>query len=572
MEKGVSESLSPGRKRIKLDKAAVPPQINAGLLLPESKAAVRQAVETSTPYKHCVLKDVFDVELLKNVREEIIHNIQATYKETDLFRVFQTGDLANLDDLDESSSKKLPSLLALKDAIYSPAFRQLVCEVTGCGPLSPRTDCSCNVYARGCHLLCHDDVIGTRRVSYIIYLTDPDDPWTTEDGGALELYPLDQGEPPLPHPVPTVFHLPTWNTMAMFVVQPGRSFHSVEEVFNEDKPRMSISGWYHAEDAPEDAAMASLQQLQMVPGVDNITHYNPFVGDQDTAGPLTDQDRQYLSRYVNETYLQEEVWPKIREQFKKDGSTQLQMFLKPELASQLLSLALADDARDQLGRGQRPRHSVGVGSGWQHGGPPHKQRYLRYQAASSDVPVTDGAVASMSCGQMMDTLKQDLFCSAAFARLLKEFTTITLLGQQSEVRRFRPGLDYTVAHYGVLTKDPRLDCVLCVVDDGSQDSKEAWDSGEVGGFEAYLLAEEDKAGATDEEVYRQDTDESGVLNVSAAHNSLNLVLRDEGLMKFVKYVSFLAPSSRWDIAVEYQPEDDDDDEEGDGDGDGAADC
>ena len=43
----------------------------------------------------------------------------------------------------------------------------------------------------GCHLLCHDDVIGTRRVSYIIYLTDPDEDWLKEDGGALELYPLD---------------------------------------------------------------------------------------------------------------------------------------------------------------------------------------------------------------------------------------------------------------------------------------------------------------------------------------------------------------------------------------------
>lgn len=38
-----------------------------------------------------------------------------------------------------------------------------------------------------------------------------------------------------------------------------------------------------------------------------------------------------------------------------------------------------------------------------------------------------------------------------------QFTTVGLEGQQSEVRRFRPGLDYTVAHYGVLTKDPQLD-------------------------------------------------------------------------------------------------------------------
>lgn len=66
-------------------------------------------------------------------------------------------------------------------------------RVTGCGQLSSRTDCSCNVYAHGGHLLCHDDVIGTRRVSYIIYLTDPDDAWRADDGGALELYPCVAG-------------------------------------------------------------------------------------------------------------------------------------------------------------------------------------------------------------------------------------------------------------------------------------------------------------------------------------------------------------------------------------------
>lgn len=51
--------------------------------------------------------------------------------------------------------------------------------------------CSIHQSYEGCHLLCHDDVIGTRRVSYIIYLTDPDEEWLKEDGGALELYPLD---------------------------------------------------------------------------------------------------------------------------------------------------------------------------------------------------------------------------------------------------------------------------------------------------------------------------------------------------------------------------------------------
>lgn len=37
--------------------------------------------------------------------------------------------------------------------------------------------------------MCHDDVIGDRAVSFIIYLVDPDG-WSADDGGALELYPL----------------------------------------------------------------------------------------------------------------------------------------------------------------------------------------------------------------------------------------------------------------------------------------------------------------------------------------------------------------------------------------------
>lgn len=47
---------------------------------------------------------------------------------------------------------------------------------------------------KGGHLLNHDDVIGTRAVSFIIYLTDPDEPWSAADGGALELYPLVEDE------------------------------------------------------------------------------------------------------------------------------------------------------------------------------------------------------------------------------------------------------------------------------------------------------------------------------------------------------------------------------------------
>ncbi|KAK5697048.1 putative component of NuA3 histone acetyltransferase complex, partial [Elasticomyces elasticus] len=132
----------------------------------------------SAPYKHGVLCPVFNDTLLRSVRDEIQEHLHFTEKETDIYKIFQSGDLANLDGLDDASLSRLPSVLKLRDAMYSGRFREYLAAVTGSGELSGRkTDMAINVYNEGCHLLCHDDVIGSRRLSYILYLTDPDTPW-----------------------------------------------------------------------------------------------------------------------------------------------------------------------------------------------------------------------------------------------------------------------------------------------------------------------------------------------------------------------------------------------------------
>lgn len=110
-------------------------------------------------------------------------------------------------------------------------------------------------------------------MSYIIYLTDPDEPWTSLDGGALELYDLEEASvvvgkdgkggasrQGVPHVSPAVNVLPKFNTMLVFCVQPGRSYHAVQEVFTDNSPRLSISGWYHAATPPAGADLASLNQ------------------------------------------------------------------------------------------------------------------------------------------------------------------------------------------------------------------------------------------------------------------------------------------------------------------------
>jgi Rps23 Pro-64 3,4-dihydroxylase Tpa1-like proline 4-hydroxylase len=110
---------------------------------------------------------------------------------------------------------------------------------------------SVNSYTKGCHLLNHDDVIGTRRVSYILYMPLPyGEPWQKEYGGALELYPVRAGLGGLPEPetAPSKAIPPSWNQFIFFEVQPGKSFHSVEEVVvgETGRARLSISGWFHA--------------------------------------------------------------------------------------------------------------------------------------------------------------------------------------------------------------------------------------------------------------------------------------------------------------------------------------
>eukprot|EP00882_Tetradesmus_deserticola_P023445 GHRQ01025512.1.p1 GENE.GHRQ01025512.1~~GHRQ01025512.1.p1 ORF type:complete len:133 (+),score=45.31 GHRQ01025512.1:369-767(+) len=65
--------------------------VRKSLLSHNSRSELRQQHDTSGPFSHLVLKDLADDKLLRAVREEVIHNISATYKETDLFKVFQTG-------------------------------------------------------------------------------------------------------------------------------------------------------------------------------------------------------------------------------------------------------------------------------------------------------------------------------------------------------------------------------------------------------------------------------------------------------------------------------------------------
>ena len=57
---------------------------------------------------------------------------------------------------------------------------------------------------------------------------------------------------------------------------------------------------------------------------------------------------------------------------------------------------------------------------------------------------------------------------------------------------------------------------------------------------------------SDEEEEAEEEDDGTLLTAQPGFNRLLLVLRDEGVMRFVKYVSAAAQGSRWDICGEYE--------------------
>lgn len=195
-------------------------------------------------------------------------------------------------------------------------------------------------------MLCHDDVIATRRISFIIYLTDPEEPWTVEDGGTLELYPISKEKGigfPETSPIKNV--LPKFNSMFFFTVVPGESFHAVQEVFAKNKPRLSISGWYHGATPPPGMEFASRAQLgdnadatnALVPWMkfndemtssksgsatdddneDNEEGDSEDVDEDEELTPieLSEETLKVLSEWMNPQYLDLKVLTQLRDRF-----------------------------------------------------------------------------------------------------------------------------------------------------------------------------------------------------------------------------------------------------------------
>lgn len=499
-----------------------------------------------------------------------------------------------------------------------------------------------NVYTPGCHLLCHDDVIGSRRVSWILYLLDPDIPWKPEWGGALRLYPTENLTTPegdvvkVPQPDFTVSIPPAWNQLSFFTVQPGESFHDVEEVYRKTleqaneidggRIRMAISGWFHIPQEGEEgyeegleeklAEKSSLAQLQggkadvfdepQAHWID-LPRWNDSESEENDE--LTADEIDFLINYMNPNYLTPDTVEELSAMFGDESSLRLAEFLSVKFSARLREYLESKDHEAKPGLPNNPFYKSKVGVAR----PPHKHRYL-YRQAVQPIPTTP--YPDTESITPYDELVDILFPHPAFAKWISLVTGITLTRSNILARRFRRGMDYTLAS-AFEEPDPQLEVCLGITpskgwgdedeeaDDtemgaqenagpsssksnGKAPAESAKPEEEVGGYEMYMAGDDDddatdngapetsthtgagqrRKAKADPAVYKSaaDDEDDGVLfSQPAAWNNLAIVLRDRGVLRFTKYVSAGANGDRWDVCAEYgvelgEDEDDEDDE------------
>lgn len=168
----------------------------------------------------------------------------------------------------------------------------------------------------------------------------------------------------------------------------------------------------------------------------------------------------FLTEFLNPVYLQPRTMQALAARFVEESSLELHSFLNNPLAEALQSRLRDLDTQDGLGENRAgciPPHTSGTMDGWKIKGPPHKWRYcvLRPHLAPNEA-VTPRYASSTD--QIMRSLQEELFASPAFRAWLAIVSRLMPMRYAVEARRFRPGLDYTLATSE--EKEARLDVVL----------------------------------------------------------------------------------------------------------------
>ncbi|RDD46140.1 Prolyl 3-hydroxylase OGFOD1 [Trichoplax sp. H2] len=238
------------------------------------------------PFQCCCLPNFLsDTKAVHSLRNQL-RKVKFFKKSNDLYSLNQSADL---------KGSPLPAIQSFRELLLDdvlPWLRDLT-EI----PLDDTLDITCSKYEYGDVLLCHDDELERRRIAFIYYLVPE---WSSEDGGTLDLFSIDDNGDP-----DTVVKslVPQWNNFVFFEVN-TISFHQVSEVISKSKKRLSINGWFHGPNIDR-------PKLHKIP--------IPLISETETLTSLSD--------WINPVYLNIETQLQIRKQFEENSEIQLIDFL-----------------------------------------------------------------------------------------------------------------------------------------------------------------------------------------------------------------------------------------------------
>lgn len=433
----------------------------------EHKASSGDAYELhNSPFQLATLKDFLtDKDPLLQMLVHEMTKISFDRRQMDLYEFYQTSDLVNV--------KTLPALQMfynyLKETVM-PWMEKLT------GIKLSHISASCSMYNAGDYLLVHDDLMTDRRIAFVYYISPwkGSEQWTSEMGGALELFENKDEEPFFP----VVKKIPPINNQFLFFKVCPDSFHQVGEVTSYDYPRLTINGWFHGP--------AKEQFMPQVPEID--LKY---------SAPHQKVDDETLFTHINPMYLHSSYKEEIHKQIEENSEASLEEFFDEDFYDQILT---------------------------------------QVQQIPSDEWVVEGPANVRNYEVLKETDKRpqmvtrflDIFQSTSFFKLLHEYTELDLWGTDAsqptcsvELQRWTRGC-YTVLGDPSQYADSTLDLIFYI------------NAYPQVGVVTYLSPEEE---SVDGEVEDEEEVDPILLTIHPKDNALNIVYRNEGITKFTKYVS-----------------------------------
>ncbi len=202
----------------------------------------------------------------------------------------------------------------------------------------------------------------------------------------------------------------------------------------------------------------------------------PYPESEPMPTGLTASHLKYLSRFLSASYLSASNLERLAGQFVEGSEVVMHNFLNAEVAARVKAELQTADEQYTTCNGRIPPQDFGISDDWELQGPASKHRFL---GLSAD--------AKQTTTPALQSLLTELYPSTAFRAWLQVVSSLVVLSHACEARRFRKGLDYTLASGEGADGQPRLDGTLGLTWWGAYKEQDGEDEQDVGAWEASLF-------------------------------------------------------------------------------------